>query len=92
MLATIRRHWFLILLAVYVLYALAFVYRSSVVAGGQRYFVLMDDAMISMTYARNLARGTGRCGIRARSPCRATPTRCGCFTWRPCIACPCRRH
>ena len=59
MLATIRRHWFLILLAVYVLYALAFVYRSSVVAGGQRYFVLMDDAMISMTYARNLAEGHG---------------------------------
>lgn len=57
--ATIRRNWFKGLLLGYVLYASAFIYSSSVVVGGERYFLLLDDAMISMTYARNLARGQG---------------------------------
>lgn len=58
-LTAMRRHWFLWLLVAYALYALAFVFRSSVVIDGQRYFLLLDDAMISMTYARNLAHGYG---------------------------------
>ncbi len=40
-------------------YAAAFIRHASMVIGGERYFVLMDDAMISMTYARNLAAGHG---------------------------------
>ena len=35
------------------------IYRTSFEAGGQRYFCLFDDAMISMTYARNLVEGHG---------------------------------
>jgi hypothetical protein len=36
-----------------------FIVRSSGTVGGQRAFPLFDDAMISMTYARNLAHGHG---------------------------------
>jgi hypothetical protein len=37
----------------------AFVWNSSFVVDGERYFCLFDDAMISMTYARNLVGGFG---------------------------------
>ncbi len=43
----------------YSLYAIAFIYRSSFIINGERYFVLFDDAMISMQYAKNLAHGYG---------------------------------
>lgn len=36
-----------------------FIYRTSFVVEGKRYFCLFDDAMISMTYARNLVEGHG---------------------------------
>src|SRR5262245_6001421 len=36
-----------------------FIYRTSFVVDGTRYFCLFDDAMISMTYARNLLEGPG---------------------------------
>jgi len=36
-----------------------FIWRSSFVVLGRRYFCLLDDAMISMTYARNLLAGHG---------------------------------
>jgi hypothetical protein len=36
-----------------------FIYRTSFVVDGKRYFCLFDDAMISMTYARNLVEGHG---------------------------------
>jgi hypothetical protein len=36
-----------------------FIARTSIVAFGQRHFVLFEDAMISMRYARNLAEGNG---------------------------------
>lgn len=39
-------------------YAL-FIFRTSFVVGGTRYFVLFEDAMISMRYARHLAAGHG---------------------------------
>ena len=37
----------------------AFIARSDFVHDGTRYFTLVDDAMISMQYARNLADGSG---------------------------------
>jgi hypothetical protein len=40
-------------------YGAFFIFRSSNVIGGIRYFSLLDDDMISMTYARNLAHGYG---------------------------------
>jgi hypothetical protein len=46
-------------LSAIVAFSLVFVLRASVVIRGQRYFPLFDDGMISMTYARNLARGNG---------------------------------
>ncbi len=46
--------------ACFVLWACAFIYRSSVLAfDGERYFALFDDAMISMRYGWNLAHGSG---------------------------------
>jgi len=36
-----------------------FIWRPSFVFRGQRWFTLFDDAMISLTYARNLAEGNG---------------------------------
>lgn len=41
-----------------VFYAL-FIWRTSFVVSGTRYFVLFEDAMISMRYARNFATGNG---------------------------------
>jgi arabinofuranosyltransferase len=49
----------LAILVVYAVYAGLFIYRTSFTVGGTRYFTLFDDAMISMTYARNLAHGHG---------------------------------
>lgn len=50
---------FLLILAVYIIYASVYIYRTSFVFAGERYFALFDDAMISMRYARNLAQGHG---------------------------------
>lgn len=50
---------FAIVVALFLLYAALFIYRTSFIVGGVRYFSLFDDAMISMRYARNLARGGG---------------------------------
>ncbi len=46
-------------LATFLAYATLFVYRTSFLVGGVRYFSLFDDGMISMRYARNLAHGFG---------------------------------
>jgi len=43
----------------YCLYALLFIYHTSFVINGERFFTLFDDAMISMRYAKNLANGYG---------------------------------
>jgi len=57
------RNLLLILLAlvigIYLVYAGFYIYRTSFIASGDRYFVLFDDAMISMRYAKNLAEGQG---------------------------------
>jgi hypothetical protein len=50
--------FYLIVLA-YGLYALVYIYKSSFIIAGERYFVLFDDAMVSMRYAKNLAEGYG---------------------------------
>jgi hypothetical protein len=48
-----------VLLLVFGLWAGWFIHRSSFEVEGQRYYCLFDDAMISMTYARNLVEGHG---------------------------------
>ncbi|MDI7274946.1 MAG: glycosyltransferase family 39 protein [Anaerolineae bacterium] len=50
---------FAALLAAYCLYAALYIYRTSYVVDGERYFSLFDDAMVSMGYARSLAQGHG---------------------------------
>lgn len=44
------------------------IYRTSFVVDGHRWFVLFDDAMISMTYARNLVEGHGLAWARWGAP------------------------
>ncbi len=60
------RTLFVLLLAAYALYAAAFIWRTSAYVPqssynprGERYFVLFDDMMISMRYAKHLAEGHG---------------------------------
>lgn len=48
-----------IILLVAGIFYLAFVWGGSFVVNGERYFTLIDDAMISMRYGRNLAQGYG---------------------------------
>jgi arabinofuranosyltransferase len=55
----INRLVLIVLLLAYVLYAAYYIYQTSFVLEGTRYFVLNDDAMISMRYAHNFARGYG---------------------------------
>lgn len=50
---------FALILGLYVFYAARFIERTSFIIEGERYFVLFDDAMISMRYAKNLAGGHG---------------------------------
>ena len=50
---------FALLVTGFLLYAGVFIYRTSFVVDGERYFSLFDDAMVSMRYARNLADGHG---------------------------------
>jgi arabinofuranosyltransferase len=50
---------FIFLVAAYAVYAVFYIYKTSFVVNGERFFMLFDDAMISMRYARNLANGYG---------------------------------
>src|SRR5262249_4365416 len=43
----------------FALHAGYFIYQTSFVIDGQRWFSLFDDAMVSMRYAKNLADGRG---------------------------------
>jgi arabinofuranosyltransferase len=43
----------------FALWGLCYIYRTSVAVAGHRIFLLWDDGMISMRYARNLAEGHG---------------------------------
>jgi hypothetical protein len=49
----------IILLLSYIIYAGYYIFQTSFVLEDTRYFILNDDAMISMRYANNLARGHG---------------------------------
>jgi len=48
---------FIAIILIYCLYAGLFIYRTSFVIDGERFFSLFDDAMISMRYAKNLVLG-----------------------------------
>ena len=54
-----KRPLFAILIGILLVYYALFIYRSSFVIEGKRYFVLFDDEMISMRYAKNFANGYG---------------------------------
>jgi hypothetical protein len=51
--------WLFAIILAYVIYGAGFIWRSSFVVHDTRYFVLFDDAMVSMRYARHLADGQG---------------------------------
>ena len=53
------RHFAWVVGLAIVLYGGSFIYRTSFVIEGRRYFCLFDDAMISMRYAANWAAGEG---------------------------------
>ncbi|HTP01957.1 MAG TPA: hypothetical protein VMJ64_11335 [Anaerolineales bacterium] len=55
----LRNVLFGLLLAGFFYYAWQYILASSFVINGTRYYVLFDDAMISMRYAYNLAHGNG---------------------------------
>ena len=65
------------MVGLFLVYAALFIYRTSFVVAGERYFSLFDDAMISMRYARNLAHGYGLVWNPGTSRSRDTPTRRG---------------
>lgn len=54
-----HRALFTMVVVGFLAYAALFIYRTSFVIDGERYFSLFDDAMIAMRYARNLANGYG---------------------------------
>lgn len=43
----------------YIVFSGLYIYRTSILCRNKRYFTLWDDAMISMRYAKNFARGNG---------------------------------
>lgn len=51
--------WFLIVLLAFAIYSAFFIYKTSFLIDGTRFFSLFDDQMISMRYAKNLAHGYG---------------------------------
>lgn len=54
-----RNFLFSCLLLGFLYYAYAYIQESSIFIGEKRYYVLFDDAMVSMRYAWNLAHGNG---------------------------------
>lgn len=54
-----KKHMFPAVLVVYIIYALFYINSSSVTVDGEKYFVLIDDAMISMQFAKNFSGGNG---------------------------------
>ncbi|HSL27695.1 MAG TPA: hypothetical protein VK900_00735 [Anaerolineales bacterium] len=55
----LREILFALLLAGYIYYGIQFIQKTSITVDGQTYYVLFDDAMISMRYAYHLAHGMG---------------------------------
>lgn len=58
-LANRTRLFTFVVAAVFTAWSLYYVYRTSLDYGGQRVFLLWDDAMVSMRYAKNFAEGHG---------------------------------
>ncbi len=60
-----KNHWnyekilFMGIILVFILYCGIFIYQTIFSVDGKTYTALFDDAMISMTYARNFAQGNG---------------------------------
>ena len=48
---------FTLMISAFCVYAAAFIFKTSFVIDGERYFSLFDDMMICMKYAENLANG-----------------------------------
>jgi len=58
--AFIKNKFFIIVSAIFIVWAALYIFKSSFVAvDGRRYFMLFDDAMISMRFAWNYAHGLG---------------------------------
>ncbi len=56
----LRKNWlFILLLLIIAVYMCVYIYQTSFISNGTRYFVLFDDAMISMRFAKNFAEGNG---------------------------------
>jgi hypothetical protein len=55
----IRNLLFGLIILGYIFYGWRYIQETSFVVGGKSYYVLFDDAMISMRYAYNLAHGNG---------------------------------
>jgi arabinofuranosyltransferase len=55
----LRNILFGLLVAGYIYYGIQYIQKSAIVIQDQTYYVLFDDAMISMRYAYNLAHGNG---------------------------------
>lgn len=51
--------WLAVILTAHLAYAVAFIWKTSFVIDRERFFCLVDDAMVSMRYAFNLAHGYG---------------------------------
>jgi hypothetical protein len=65
----LRQNWLIItIMLLYAVYAGIYIYHTSFISDGTRYFVLFDDAMISMRYAKNLAEGYGLVWNPGESP------------------------
>jgi hypothetical protein len=76
------------LAAVLCLWGAWFIYRTSVVIEGTRYFSLFDDAMISMAYARNAVEGFGLNWARFGEPVEGFSTPLWTFLMIPVNALP----
>jgi hypothetical protein len=55
----IQNRLFALIIIAFILYSAVFIYKMVFYVDGKPYTALFDDAMISMTYARNLAGGHG---------------------------------
>ena len=55
----IRNILFILLVAGYIYYGIQYIQKTAIIDNGQTYYILFDDAMISMRYAYNLAHGNG---------------------------------
>lgn len=53
------RRWLVLILACAAIYGGVMIWQSSFTVGGERFFTLHDDMMISLNYARNLVAGNG---------------------------------